>query len=113
MEANKDEAIKVRKIAEKNIKLNAFVATQKFILKVEQFFPVLEGVTEMLVMIDVHIIAQNKIMATTIKEMGFGAKSNDTLASYQISPTWMPLFGMATLLESMTRNTKSSKRTQV
>lgn len=70
METNKDEAIKAREIAKKNIKLYDFVATKKFILKAQQLIPILEGVIEMLVVIDVHIIAQNKIMGNEIDWYG-------------------------------------------
>ena len=66
MEANKDEAIKAREIAKKDIKLHDFVTIKQFILKAQQVFPNLEGVSEMLVVIDVHVIAQNKIMGNEI-----------------------------------------------
>lgn len=66
MEANKDDAIKARDIAEKSIELHDFVAAKKFILKAQQLFPSLEGVSQMLVVIDVLLIAGNKIMDNEI-----------------------------------------------
>lgn len=61
MECNKDEAIRSRNIAEQKFLLHDLMGAKKFALKAQHLFPGLEGIPQLLAVLDVHIVAQDKV----------------------------------------------------
>ncbi|KAL7183642.1 hypothetical protein ACSBR2_025933 [Camellia fascicularis] len=61
MECNKDEAIRAKVIAERKLTEKDFVGAKKFVLKAQALYPGLEGLSQMLMTLDVYISAENKI----------------------------------------------------
>ncbi|MCO5568051.1 hypothetical protein L7F22_021746 [Adiantum nelumboides] len=61
MECNRDEAIRSREIAEQKFMLHDLAGAMKFALKAQHLFPGLEGVPQLLAVLDVHIVAQDKV----------------------------------------------------
>jgi curved DNA-binding protein CbpA len=61
MECNRDEAIRAREIAERKYAVHDFAGAKKFVLKAHQLFPDLDGISQMLAVLDVHHVAQNKL----------------------------------------------------
>lgn len=61
MECNRDEAIRARDIAERKFGMQDFAGARKFVLKAQQLYPALEGVPQMLAVMDVHSVAQAKV----------------------------------------------------
>ncbi|KAL3700572.1 hypothetical protein R1sor_018594 [Riccia sorocarpa] len=61
MECNKDEAVRARDLAEKKYAMQDFVGAKKFVLKAQQLFPSLEGLSQMLAVMEVHSVAQVKL----------------------------------------------------
>lgn len=61
MECNRDEALRAREIAERKFAGQDFVGAKKFVRKAQQLYPPLEGVAQMLAVMDVHSVAQVKV----------------------------------------------------
>ncbi|KAK4785747.1 hypothetical protein SAY86_002436 [Trapa natans] len=61
MECNKDEAIRAKQIAEMKFMANDMAGAKKFALKAQSLYPGLEGISQMLASLDVHVSAENKI----------------------------------------------------
>ncbi|KAF8115072.1 hypothetical protein N665_0030s0113 [Sinapis alba] len=61
MESNKDKAIKSIGLAERKISENDYVGAKKLVDKAQNLYPKLDGLKQMLMMIDVYISASNKI----------------------------------------------------
>lgn len=61
MECNRDEAVRARDIAEKKYASQDFAGAKKFVLKAQQLFPSLEGLSQMLPVMEVHSVAQSKL----------------------------------------------------
>ncbi|KAL7214144.1 hypothetical protein ACSBR1_026543 [Camellia fascicularis] len=61
MECNKDEAIRAKVIAGRKLAEKDFVGAKKFVLKAQALYPGLEGLSQMLMTLDVYISAENKI----------------------------------------------------
>ncbi|KAG6544745.1 hypothetical protein Mapa_013771 [Marchantia paleacea] len=61
MECNRDEAVRARDIAEKKYASQDFAGAKKFVLKAQQLFPSLEGLSQMLPVMEVHSVAQSKV----------------------------------------------------
>ncbi|XP_060197865.1 uncharacterized protein LOC132626865 [Lycium barbarum] len=60
MECNKEEAVRVRGIAEKKMENSDFIGAKKLASKAQQLFPDLENITQMVLVCDVHCSAENK-----------------------------------------------------
>jgi hypothetical protein len=56
MECNKEEAVRAREIA-----IHDFVGAKKFLIKAQSLFPDLDGVSQMLAVVDVHSVAAVKV----------------------------------------------------
>ncbi|XVE92110.1 hypothetical protein REPUB_Repub01dG0068900 [Reevesia pubescens] len=61
MECNKDEATRAKELAEKKFIAKDITGAKKFALKAQNLFPGLEGISQMIAALDVHISAENKI----------------------------------------------------
>ncbi|CAA7054857.1 unnamed protein product [Microthlaspi erraticum] len=61
MECNKDEAIKAMDLAKKKVAENDFNAAKKFAEKAQTLYPKIDGLKQVLMLIDVYISAGNKI----------------------------------------------------
>ncbi|KAL2651131.1 hypothetical protein R1flu_019259 [Riccia fluitans] len=61
MECNREEALRARDLAEKKYAMQDFVGAKKFVLKAQQLFPGLEGLSQMLAVMEVHSVAQGKL----------------------------------------------------
>ncbi|CBI27669.3 unnamed protein product, partial [Vitis vinifera] len=61
MECNKDEATRAKEIAEKKFIARDIAGAKKLALKAQNLFPGLNGLPQMLLTLDVHISAENKI----------------------------------------------------
>ncbi|XP_074281708.1 uncharacterized protein LOC141606464 [Silene latifolia] len=61
MECNKDEATRAKDIAIRKFTAEDFLGAKKFALKAQNLFPGLEGISQMLATLDVHISAVNKV----------------------------------------------------
>lgn len=61
MECNKDEAIRSQNIAEQKFLLHDLMGAKKFALKAQHLFPGLEGLPQLLAVLDVDIVAQDKV----------------------------------------------------
>ncbi|KAK6925959.1 DnaJ domain [Dillenia turbinata] len=60
MECNKDEAIRARDIAERKFTERDFAGAKKFVLKAQNLYPALEGLSQMLTTFEVYIAAENR-----------------------------------------------------
>jgi hypothetical protein len=70
MECNRDEAIRARDIAEKKYAAQDFVGAKKFVLKAQRLFPDLDGISQMLAVLDVHHVAQTKVSSNDLDWYG-------------------------------------------
>ncbi|RZC59789.1 hypothetical protein C5167_007087 [Papaver somniferum] len=61
MECNRDEANRAKEIAERKFTARDVVGAKKFALKAQNLFPGLEGISQMLSTLDVHLSGDNKI----------------------------------------------------
>ncbi|XP_010555718.1 PREDICTED: uncharacterized protein LOC104825135 [Tarenaya hassleriana] len=61
MECNKDEASRAKEIAERKVTEKDYKGAKKFALKAQSLYPQLDGLSQVLVTIDVYISAENKI----------------------------------------------------
>ncbi|CAH8276041.1 unnamed protein product [Arabidopsis lyrata] len=61
MECNKDEARRAMDIAERKVSENEYTGAKKFVNKAQALYPNLDGLKQVLIMIDVYISATNKI----------------------------------------------------
>ncbi|KAJ8759045.1 hypothetical protein K2173_003283 [Erythroxylum novogranatense] len=61
MECNKDEAFRAKEIAEKKFTAKDLAGAKKFVLKAQNLFPALEGITQMIATFDVYLSAENKV----------------------------------------------------
>ncbi|KAL5701468.1 hypothetical protein ACHQM5_026798 [Ranunculus cassubicifolius] len=62
MDCNKDEAIKAKLFAEKKMESKDFVGARKLALKAQQLYSDLDGISQMMTVIDVHCSAEKKVM---------------------------------------------------
>ncbi|KAL8050786.1 hypothetical protein ABFX02_06G102800 [Erythranthe guttata] len=65
MECNRDEAMRAKAIAEAKLEQRDFFSAKKFALKAQNLYPGLDGISQMLMTLDVHISAENKINGET------------------------------------------------
>lgn len=61
MECNKDEAARAKEIAERKITEKNYAGAKKFALKAQNLYPGLEGISQVLMTIDVYIAAEKKV----------------------------------------------------
>lgn len=61
MECNKDDALRAKEIAERKFLAKDFLGAKKFALKAQNLNPGLEGISQMLATLGVHIAAENKV----------------------------------------------------
>ncbi|GAB2265101.1 hypothetical protein Dimus_000168 [Dionaea muscipula] len=61
MECNKDEAIRAKEIALRKFMEKDFNGAKKFASKAKSLFPDLEGISQFLMILEVHISAENKV----------------------------------------------------
>lgn len=61
MECNKDEAIRAKAIAEKKLGDKDFAGAKKFTLKAQNLYPGLDGVSHMLITLNVYISSEKKV----------------------------------------------------
>ncbi|XP_059281748.1 uncharacterized protein LOC132035482 [Lycium ferocissimum] len=61
MECNKDDALRAKEIAERKFLAKDFSGAKKFALKSQNLNPGLEGISQMLATLEVHIAAESKI----------------------------------------------------
>ncbi|CAA0411587.1 unnamed protein product [Arabidopsis thaliana] len=60
MECNKEEAKRAMYIAERKLSENDYIGAKKFINKAQNLYPALDGLKQVLMMINVYISASNK-----------------------------------------------------
>ena len=63
MECNREEAIRARDMALRKYAEHDFVTARKFVFKAQQLNPAMEGISQMLAVMDVHSCAQMKVGA--------------------------------------------------
>ncbi|KAL6320811.1 hypothetical protein AAG906_008811 [Vitis piasezkii] len=61
MECNKDEASRAKDIAVRKFREKDFLGAKKFVLKAQNLYPGLEGLSQMLTILDVYISAEKKV----------------------------------------------------
>ncbi|KAJ4912687.1 Chaperone DnaJ-domain superfamily protein [Raphanus sativus] len=61
MECNKDEAIRAMDIAKRKVTENDYSGAKTFAVKAQNLYPQLDGLKQVLMLIDVYISAGNKI----------------------------------------------------
>lgn len=61
MECNRDEAIRAREMAEKKISASDFVGARKYVEMAQRLFPSLEGLPQVLAVVEVQAAAQDKV----------------------------------------------------
>eukprot|EP00250_Pteridium_aquilinum_P024310 c2888_g1_i1 orf=876-2162(+) len=61
MECNKEEALRSLRLAEQKFLQLDLIGAKKFALKAQYLFPDLEGLPQLMSMLDVHIVAQQKV----------------------------------------------------
>ncbi|MCE3051919.1 hypothetical protein HAX54_051190 [Datura stramonium] len=61
MECNKDDALRAKEIAERKFLAKDFLGAKKFALKAQNLNPGLEGISQMLATLGVHIAAESKV----------------------------------------------------
>ncbi|XP_050156578.1 uncharacterized protein LOC126630498 isoform X2 [Malus sylvestris] len=61
MECNKDDAVKAKELAERKFAERNYASAKKFVLKALNLCPELEGLSQMLTILDVYISSENKI----------------------------------------------------
>lgn len=61
MDYNKDEAARSREIAEQKFLQHDLIGARTFALKAQHLFPDLEGLTHLMAVLDVYIVAQDKV----------------------------------------------------
>lgn len=61
MECNKDDALRAKEIAESKFLDKDFLGAKRFALKAQSLNPGLEGISQMLATLGVHIAAENKV----------------------------------------------------
>ncbi|KAL6500940.1 hypothetical protein OROHE_025137 [Orobanche hederae] len=61
MECNKDEAVRAKSIAESKLKQNDFAGAIKFAVKAQTLYPGLDGISQMLATLEVHVSAAKKM----------------------------------------------------
>ncbi|KMZ66099.1 Chaperone protein dnaJ [Zostera marina] len=62
MECNKDEALRAKEVAENKFKAMDIIGAKKFALKAQNLYPALEGISQMITTLDVHLCAASEIM---------------------------------------------------
>ncbi|KAK1438995.1 hypothetical protein QVD17_04809 [Tagetes erecta] len=77
MECNKDEAIRAKTISEKKLFDKDYAGSKKFILKAQTLYPGLEGISQMLTILDVYIASENKVNGETDWYGILGANPSD------------------------------------
>ncbi|KAL7147360.1 hypothetical protein ABFS83_06G102600 [Erythranthe nasuta] len=65
MECNRDEAMRAKSIAEAKLEQRDFLSAKKFALKAQNLYPGLDGISPLLMTLDVYISAENKINGET------------------------------------------------
>ncbi|XP_044468445.1 uncharacterized protein LOC123197966 isoform X2 [Mangifera indica] len=61
MDCNRDEAVRAKEIAERKVTERDYAGARKFALKALSLYPGLEGISQMLTIIDVYVSAEKKI----------------------------------------------------
>ncbi|KAK4759053.1 hypothetical protein SAY87_020354 [Trapa incisa] len=61
MECNRDDALHAKEIAERKLMERDYAGARRFVLKAQNLFPTLEGLSDMQHTLDVYISAENKI----------------------------------------------------
>lgn len=61
MECNRDEAIRAKTIAEKKLADKDFAGAKKFTLKAQSLYPELDGISQILIALNVYISSENKV----------------------------------------------------
>ncbi|CAL8127827.1 unnamed protein product [Prunus armeniaca] len=61
MECNKDDAVRAKALAERKFIEKNYAISKKFALKAQNLYPELEGLSQMLTILDVYVAAENKI----------------------------------------------------
>lgn len=61
MECNKDEAVKVKELAEKKFQEKDIVGARKLALKAQRLFPSLDGIPNLLATLNIYVSAERKI----------------------------------------------------
>lgn len=84
MECNRDEAIRARDIAEKKYAAQDFVGAKKFVLKAQRLFPDLDGISQMLAVLDVHHVAQTKVSSNDLDWYGILQVGGLPIFSFQL-----------------------------
>ncbi|KAJ4773208.1 hypothetical protein LUZ62_057465 [Rhynchospora pubera] len=61
MECNRDDALRAQELSEKKLMANDLVGAKKFALKAQALFPSLEGISQLIANIDVHLAAETRV----------------------------------------------------
>ncbi|KAM7267375.1 hypothetical protein ACFE04_009541 [Oxalis oulophora] len=61
MDCNKDEAVKCKEIAERKVEEKDYAGAKKFITKAQNLYPGLDGLSQILIALNVYLSAENKI----------------------------------------------------
>lgn len=70
MDCNKEEAIRAKGIALKKMESKEFVAARKVIIKAQQLYPDVDNISQMLMVCDVHIAAEQRIYGNEMNWYG-------------------------------------------
>ncbi|CAK9253872.1 unnamed protein product [Sphagnum jensenii] len=70
MECNREEAVRAREIAERKFAVHDFSGAKKFLIKAQALFPELEGVSQMLAVVDVHSVAAVRVAGNEMNWYG-------------------------------------------
>ncbi|GLJ44370.1 hypothetical protein SUGI_0929880 [Cryptomeria japonica] len=65
MEYNKDEACRAMEIAERKLAAQEVATAKKFLVKAQQLYPSLEGLPQMMAVLDVYMAAEKKVNGQT------------------------------------------------
>ncbi|KAH7835958.1 hypothetical protein Vadar_031440 [Vaccinium darrowii] len=61
MDCNKEEAIRAKQIAENKMQNKDFSGARKIAIKVQQLYPDLENISQMIMVCDVHCASEHKV----------------------------------------------------
>lgn len=61
MECNRDDALRAKELSEKKLMAKDLVGSKKFALKAQTLFPSLDGISQLISIIDVHLAAESRV----------------------------------------------------
>ncbi|KAI0529532.1 hypothetical protein KFK09_002084 [Dendrobium nobile] len=61
MDCNKDEALRIKELAEKKFIEKDYAGAKKFVLNAQNLFPSLEGISQMITILDIYLASEAKV----------------------------------------------------